>query len=199
MKTIYLLRHSEPDKMLNLENKEIPLSINGKKIIDELSQKIFNNNIDEIWSSTYQRAIETAEYVSKYNNNLEIKISPKFNERKLGKTKGVAKEFWLEQLYNETAKAQNGESREEVSKRMQDGINDILESESKNIIIVSHGTAITFFLMKYCNLKEAFLEDKKRHLTFKNKTIINDSFKTPEIFKLCFDQKELISVERIEY
>lgn len=52
--------------------------------------------------------------------------------------------------------------------------------------------------MNYC-VKEAYLEGKKRYLIFNNQTIINDSFKTPEIFKLCFDEDKIISIERIEF
>ena len=79
------------------------------------------------------------------------------------------------------------------------GLSTILKSPSKNIVVVSHATSITFLLMKYCNLKEASLEGKRRWLTFNNETVINDIFKTPEIFKLCFDENKIISIERIEY
>ncbi len=198
MKIIYLIRHSEPLKDKQLKNEEIPLSENGKLLAQTIATNLFKENIDEIWSSEYKRAIETAQYIAQYNN-LEININSNFNERKLGNIEGVLKEFWLEQLFNEDAKVDDGESRKEVTLRMLNGLDKILKSSSKNIVVVSHATAITFLLMKYCDLKEASLEGKRRWLTFNNKTVINDSFRTPEIFKLCFDENKIISIDRIEY
>lgn len=198
MKTIYLVIHSEPAKNTEKANEEIPLSLNGENLAREMSEKIFKGNVDELWSSEYKRAFETAKFISKTNNNLKIFISANFNERKLGNTEGVPKEFWLEQLYKEDAKTKGGESRKEVTIRMLEGLKEVLSSSSKTIVIVSHATAITYLLMNYCELKEAYLEGKKRHLTFNNQTVINDSFKTPEIFKLCFDEDKIISIERIE-
>lgn len=80
---------------------------------------------------------------------------------------------------------------------MLNGINKILNSSYETTVIVSHATAITYLLMNYCELKDARLEGKKRHLIFNDKTVINDSFSTPEVFKLCFDDNKIISIERI--
>ena len=75
-------------------------------------------------------------------------------------------------------------------------LNSIINNESA--VIISHATAIIFLLMNWCELIDAFLEDKKRHLKYKNKTIINASFKTPEIFKLTFTSKnKIIEITRI--
>lgn len=46
MKTIYLVRHSEPLKDKTIPNEEIPLSKNGEKLAREMSNKIFNENIE---------------------------------------------------------------------------------------------------------------------------------------------------------
>lgn len=197
MKTIYLVRHSEPIKDNTLPNKDIPLSKNGEELAKNMSEIIFNKNVDELWSSEYKRAIDTAKYISECNN-IRINISGDFNERELGNTEGVPKEFWLEQLYDEDVKVEDGESRKEVTERMLNGLNEVLNYSSKTSVIVSHATAITFLLMHYCELKEASLEGKRRYFVFNGKTVINDSFKTPEIFKLSFEEAQIISIERIE-
>ena len=207
MKTIYLIRHSKSLKSKNLnftndltnqeKNEKLPLSVEGENIAYNLAKK-FENKIDEIWSSNYERAISTAKYIAELNN-INININEDFNERKLGNDKNIDESFWLTQLYEDDAKPLNGESRHEVRTRMLNGLMNIINNieENKTIAIVSHATAITFLLMNWCKLESATLEKKKRHLTFNNKDVINDSFNTPEVFKLEFENNELISVERI--
>lgn len=199
MTTIYLIRHSIPIKDKTIEQINIPLSKEGKELIHKITKNFFNKNIDKIYSSSYKRAIETAIEIAKINNK-RITINNDFNERNLGTDKNVKEDFWLAQLYNENAKPTNGESRKEVKIRMLNALNNILnEHKDKNILIVSHATAITFLLMNWCKLESAELTNKKRHLTYKGKTIINDSFKSPEIFKLDFIDTNLLSIERITY
>ena len=207
MKTIYLIRHSKSLKSKNLnftndltnqeKNEKLPLSVEGENIAYNLAKK-FENKIDEIWSSNYERAISTAKYIAELNN-INININEDFNERKLGNDKNIDESFWLTQLYEDDAKPLNGESRHEVRTRMLNGLMNIINNieENKTIAIVSHATAITFLLMNWCKLESATLEKKKRHLTFNNIDVINDSFNTPEVFKLEFENNELISVERI--
>ena len=209
MKTIYLVRHAKPIKkeMLNYkdlsdlqtQNEKIPLSIEGEKIASTLSIKLFNN-IDYLYSSTYERAISTAKYISDLNN-IPINITSNFNERKIGDKKGIKNEFWIIQLEDENAKAPNGESQKEVRERMLKGLDDVLNSmeDTTNSVIITHATAITFLLMNWCELKGAVLITKKRHLTFNNKDVINDSFKTPEIFKLEFENNQIKDINRIIY
>ena len=208
MKTIYLVRHSVPYKNISYKNSSLddytkniltPLSSEGEKIAKKMTDKYFSNNINHLYSSEYSRAINTAKYIAEANN-IAINIFSNFNERKLGNTKNIKEDFWLKQLKNEDIKTPNGESQKEVRTRMLKGIKIVLNSmiDNESAVIISHATATTFLLMNWCELIDAFLEDKKRHLKYKNKTIINDSFKTPEIFKLTFTSKnKIIEITRI--
>ena len=58
------------------------LSINGERLAEELSNNAELQNIDELWSSSYSRAVCTAKYIAE-KNNLLINISDNFGERKL--------------------------------------------------------------------------------------------------------------------
>ncbi len=208
MKTIYLIRHSVPYKNIYYQNSLldeytknilIPLSSEGEQTAKKIADKYFSNNINYLCSSEYSRAINTAKYISS-NNNIPINIFSEFNERNLGETENITEQFWLQQLKNEDTKTSNGESQKEVRNRMLKGIKKVLENikDNESAVIVSHATAITFLLMNWCELINATLEGKKRHLKHKGKTIINDSFKTPEIFKLTFKtNKEIIDICRI--
>lgn len=208
MKTIYLIRHSNQYKNINYQNDSldeytknilIPLSSEGEQTAKKIADKYFSNNINYLCSSEYSRAINTAKYISS-NNNIPINIFSEFNERNLGETENITEQFWLQQLKNEDTKTSNGESQKEVRNRMLKGIKKVLENikDNESAVIVSHATAITFLLMNWCELINATLEGKKRHLKYKSKTIINDSFKTPEIFKLTFKtNKEIVDICRI--
>ena len=198
MTTIYLIRHSESDSNNQIKNKKLPLTPDG-----ELKAKIVSNykeleNIDAVFSSEYERAISTAKYIAD-KNNININVTAKLNERKIGDAENLPKTFWLTQLEDENAKAPNGESRKEVRERFLSYINDILKNyNKKRIVIVSHATAITFLLMNWCELVSANLENKSRHLKFKNKDVINDIFRCPEVFKLSFDNdNKIIDIELI--
>lgn len=208
MKTIYLIRHSNQYKNIYYQNSLldeytknilIPLSSEGEQTAKKIADKYFSNNINYLCSSEYSRAINTAKYISS-NNNIPINIFSEFNERNLGETENITEQFWLQQLKNEQIKTKNGESQQEVRNRMLNGIKKVLENikDNESAVIVSHASAITFLLMNWCELINATLEGKKRHLKYKSKTIINDSFKTPEIFKLTFKtNKEIIDICRI--
>lgn len=97
---IYLIRHSEQLRLENslhdssqIANEKIILSVEGEKKAEQISKLDKLKNIDELWSSSYARAISTAKYIAK-ENNLQINIDKNFDERKLRrfrKVKGVRK------------------------------------------------------------------------------------------------------------
>lgn len=85
---LYLIRHSEQYRdfynfgTTQLENEKIVLSIEGEQKAKELSNNPELQNIYELWSSSYSRAIGTAKYIAKRNNIL-INIDERLNERML--------------------------------------------------------------------------------------------------------------------
>ena len=94
--------------------------------------------------------------------------------------------YTIEQLLDENLKNKDGENRAEVTIRMEKTINKILdENFGKRVAIVSHGAALKFWLMKYCNL------NKNNDLQFNNKII---NLNSPGVLKLVFDNKKLISL-----
>lgn len=208
MTTIYLLRHSKSVKSDDLifddeldeqtKNERILLSPIGEEEAKRFSNYEELTNIDVIFSSEYERAKSTAKYIAN-NNNLKLIISKDINERKIGDAKDYPKTFWVTQFEDENAKAPNGESRKEVTQRFTRFINRVLEEyKDKRIVLVSHGTAITFLLMNWCKLVNVQLENKVRHLTFKGKDVINDTIKNLDLFKLTFDGNNIVDVELVK-
>ena len=70
------------------------------------------------------------------------------------------------------------------------------EYPNKRIAIVSHGTAISYLLKKWCDVN--IFDDKLRY-SFKNEIILDGYFNYCEIFKLVFDdENKLIDIKNIK-
>lgn len=97
--------------------------------------------------------------------------------------------FTVEQLLDTQLKNLGGESRIEVTNRMEKAVNRVFsENLGKNIAIVSHGAAIKFLLIKWCKL------NNNNQLEF-NEKIIN--LNSPGVLKLLFDGEDLIKLVQI--
>ena len=203
-KKVYLIRHSEQLKIKNeeekneqIKNEKIILSVEGEKKAEKLSKISQLQNIEQLWSSNYLRAISTAKYISK-ENNIEINISSKLNERKLGNLETLKKmaenkknSYTTEQLLNRKLKNKDGESCEEVSKRMKEKIQEIVENGPENIAIVSHGAAIKFYLSNFCRI------DENINFIYNEKIIIKKNINSPDIIELTFSNNSLRNIEHI--
>ena len=72
-------------------------------------------------------------------------------------------------------------------------------NNGKRIAIFSHGYAITFLLLKWCEL-ESISTERILKINFRGKNIFNKRLNSPEVFKLVFDSNnEIKSIENIEF
>lgn len=206
MKTIiYLIRHSQPMKnniqlknndSLQIINEKNPLSVVGEdkaKMMAEINEL---DNIDIVISSNYVRAMSTAKYVADKNKK-DLNIIEGFGERKFGITDWSQKPegFEKRQLVDLDYKIDDGESHNEVADRMYNSLMLVLkENLGKRIVVVSHATAITFLFMKFGTYYDGILY-------FKDKVIFDKDFEwnAPELFKLTFEQEELVDIENIRF
>lgn len=202
---IYLVRHAETIDENGIRNtnedsqmineKEI-LSVQGEEQAKRLSKEVELNNIDVIWSSSYTRAKATAKYIAN-NNGLSINLNSNLSERKLGNLKELG-EFMKdkntrdpsqEQLLDRKFKTSDGESAEDTRQRMTKFFNGILKKyEGKKIVVVSHGGAIKFFLLNWCEVNE------NTKLVYNSKVL---DITSPCLLKLTFRKNELVSLEQI--
>lgn len=206
MTTIYLIRHSKPMKVnntfnkdnLQLQNEKSSLSIEGEQIAKEKLNKKEFDDIDIIFSSNYVRTIQTAKYLSE-KNNAEINVISDLGERKFGidSWDELPDNFERKQFLDENYKLNNGENQKEVRDRMYSIIMKILNKyPNKRIAIVSHGTAISYLLKKWCDVN--IVDDKLRY-SFKNEIILDGYFNYCETFKLVFDdENKLIDIKNIK-
>ena len=207
--TVYLIRHSqkiEPKFLDNKKNEEyfqnrrekIILSVEGEKRAEKLSKHEEFKDVQEIYSSNYARAIQTAKYLAE-DRNLPIHIDSRFNERKLGIIQENTENIYLKQYYDENIKNPEGECRKEVAQRMKKAFNDVINNNrGKKIAIFTHGASMTFLLMEWCKL-EYIKENKHKCLSFKNTIVVDKIFDAPEIFKITVDtNNEIINIVNIE-
>ncbi|MFI3260629.1 MAG: histidine phosphatase family protein [bacterium] len=210
MKTIiYLIRHSEPlkkhlgicktDEIEKIRNEKNILSVNGEQKAKILSEATEFKNIDVLYSSHYVRAVSTAKYIAE-NNQIDINIDKCFGERVFGVNdiSEIPGDYHERQFYDRDYKLENGESLNDLFKRMSEGFNNVYTTNKyKNIAILSHGTAICALLEKWCDLKYN-KNNGLNEIFFNNKMIFDGNFNAPEVFKLVFDESDiLIDIENI--
>ena len=202
---VYLIRHADTiDEKGIRKTKETSQMINEKEILsikgEEDSKRLSKNeelkNIDAIWCSSYVRAKQTAKYIAE-ENNLQINLDDRLNERKLGNLEEIAifmkdkktRDPSQEQLVYPKFKTSDGESAEDTNKRMTDFLNDCLdENKGKKIAIVSHGGSIKFLLLNWCKVNE------NMKLEYKDKEL---NVTSPSLLKLTFKDEELMNIEQI--
>lgn len=206
MTEIYLIRHSEKirnvsnvvnDDSFQLCNEKIVLSVNGEMLANELSKMSEMQGIDAVFASNYVRTIGTAKYIA-YRNNVDIKVLKDFGERVYGidSLNDIISGFEKLQWDDIDYKISKGESRREVTDRMYKAISMVLNDyKGKRVCIVSHGTAISFLLSKWCDVS---VNDNKTRIVFNDKVIFDGNFTAPIVFKLVFDNDKIVSIKNIK-
>lgn len=153
--TIYLTRHGQT--LWNIERRlqgrgNSPLTEDGIERAKELRDRIKNINIDIIYSSPIERALNTANII-KGNKNIEVITDDGLMEMCFGDYEGritdeVMKENpdWDISLImkgNTELVAPNGESLAEVRDRVAKAMNRIIEeNRGKDILVVAHGITL---------------------------------------------------------
>ncbi|OLS02517.1 histidine phosphatase family protein [Tissierella creatinophila] len=151
---LYIIRHGQTQwniqKRLQGWNNS---NLTQKGISDamNLAERLKDIDFTHIYSSTQKRAIETAEILRK-DRNIDIIKLEGLKEIGFGKWEGMEMDEVLEKykdefdiylnkphLYKPTL---NGESYEEIFKRVRLSLDEILKSGGEDILIVSHGVTI---------------------------------------------------------
>ncbi|MEF2641638.1 MAG: histidine phosphatase family protein [Clostridia bacterium] len=209
---VYLIRHSvrfNNKEMIEsyktnqsdlMKYEKIILSVVGEKRAEILSKEQELQNIDIVYTSNCVRTLQTAKYLLD-RQNLKVNIDERFDERRPGKPNEKDVLNWYTKQYEEeNYKAEDGESRKEVTKRMTEAFEEVInKNKGKRIAIFSHGYSITFLLLKWCKL-ESVQENRVLKYSFKGNVIFNKRLNSPDVFKLTInDKNEVVNVENIEF
>lgn len=95
----------------------------------------------------------------------------------LGKVK--KNPYTIEQIIDRDLKCTNGESMNDTKNRFEEKINEVINNNlGERLAIVSHGAAIKFYLMNWCELIGKDIEYKGNII----------KIESPSITKLIFDE-----------
>lgn len=185
MKTIYLFRHSKPDKTPGQPNERIPLSRDGRIQMRVFPAKLQISRDAKIFTSPYRRALETAQMIGDH-----IFPDNRLIERQTGPSQSFTKELWANQYVDPELKSLDGESFRMVRERMTAAVQDILlqMQDGETVVIVSHAAAICAFLQQYCDISVTDADKKCRRIVYQNRLVHEGDIHAPSCFKLNFDK-----------
>ena len=147
MTKVYFVRHAQPDFSWE-EDRTRPLTEEGKHDSAIVLEFLKDKEIDAFYCSPYKRSIDTiADTASFYK--MEIMTDERLREREKGpdgNNHGMFRKRWDDHNYHE----EGGESIAMVQERNMAALNEILlDNDGKNIVIGTHGTALSTILNYY--------------------------------------------------
>ena len=151
MTTVYFVRHAQP----NYENHDDMMrELTAKGLEDRklVTKFLSDKNVDVVLSSPFYRSIDTVRHFAD-TSGLEISIVEDFRERRIDSVwiedfNGFCKKQWEDFNY----KLSDGESLSEVQERNIAALHKVLtEHAGKNIVVGSHGTALSTIVNFYDN------------------------------------------------
>lgn len=184
MTTIYFVRHAEP----NYDNHDdVNRELSAKGLADRrrVTEYLRDKDIDVVYSSPYKRAVDTVKDFAD-TIGMEIIKNAGFQERKidgvwLDDFHSFARRQWEDFSYKMPA----GECLLEVQERNIAALNELLDAyPNKNIVIGSHGTALSTIINFY--QPEFGYEEFERIRTI-----------MPWIVKFTFDGHQCIQIQEI--
>jgi len=188
MTHIYFIRHAESDYSVR-ESRIRPLTEKGLADCGLVTEFLSNKNIDIVLSSPYKRTMDTLQdFASKFS--FEIQVIEDFHEIKsdsgyLVRTVDFSeymKSLWTDFNY----RLGDGESLAECQKRNIAAFKKVLtQYEGKNIVIGTHGIALSSIINYYDNTFE-----------YDNYMAMTDI--CPWVVKMSFDNDDCMGIEKID-
>lgn len=178
---LYFVRHAHstytPDELGR------PLSERGFTDARTVTKVLKREAIDYVYSSPYKRAIQTIEGIAKYIDK-EIKLEEGFKERILADKPVENFAIAITKVWKDYDFSWNcGESNRIAQKRGVNATFQVLDSNiGKNVVIGTHGN-IMVLIMNFFDNKYGFDFWKELEM--------------PDIYKLSFNGKKIIDVQRI--
>lgn len=149
MTRVYFVRHAQPEHNWK-EDRTRPLTEEGKKDSEIVLDFFKDKKIDAFYCSPYKRSLDTIADTAAFFGK-EIITDERFREREKGpggNNHGMFQKRWADHDYHE----EGGESIAMVQKRNIEALNEIIsENTDKEIVVGTHGTALSTILNFYDN------------------------------------------------
>lgn len=156
---IILIRHGQSEGnaqgIIQGDNFDTPLSDLGKKQAETLAKNLVNFRFDKIFTSTYLRAIQTAERIRNCHPSVPYEELKGLRERLRGAVEGVSQEEFRRRYPEVVEKwnaeidvrPENGENFEDVHQRVIPIIeNHVSNNPGATFLYVIHGNVIRVIL-----------------------------------------------------
>lgn len=147
MTKVFFVRHAQP-VFSHADDRTRPLTAEGmadSKIVLEILK---DKKINQFYCSPYKRSMDTIQATAAYYG-MEIHTDERFREREKGKesnTHELIRKRWENRDFHE----EGGESINMVQARNVEALKELLDEHSgKNIVIGTHGTALSTILNYY--------------------------------------------------
>ncbi|MGB8453331.1 MAG: histidine phosphatase family protein [Anaerocolumna sp.] len=179
---IYLIRHGRQNTILC--NEDVELAEEGYLQADLLGKRLAAYEIDALYSSQLIRAVQTAEVINLYIRQ-QHNIRENIAEISFGDLEGKTNEyigehfaaFKAEQMkLEEDIPYPGGECGRDVFIRSMVTMEEIIKSDKKNVVVVTHGGVIRALLAGLLGL------DMRKKLLFAN------SLENSSITELVYDE-----------
>jgi 2,3-bisphosphoglycerate-dependent phosphoglycerate mutase len=171
MKQLYVVRHCKAEG----QEPEAKLTGQGLGQAEELASFLADKGIDAICSSPFERARRTVAPLAE-KLGLDVRLDDRLSERVLC---GADRVDWLDLLrasYDDLDLCyEGGESGRTAMSRAIAVVEDLLNSDARNIVVVSHGNLISL-LLKYYDERIGFKEW--------------EALTNPDVYQLTFSEKE---------
>lgn len=183
MTSVILVRHAESDRSVADEAAR-PLSQRGHTQASNLISLFNNRPIDCIYCSPYRRALQTLQPLADHRG-LKIGVIDDFRERLVGQWEANFDAYSRRQWADFSFKKDGGDCLSEVQVRNIRALERILlESVGKNVLIGTHGTAMSLIVNHY-------------DPTFEYEGFRSISNIMPYIAKLTFNRLRFVSIGEI--
>ena len=165
---IIFMRHGEAtDNVKELisdkEEYNSLLTEKGKREVEK-SLDLLPNNIDVMYVSPLPRTIETANIVLLKYPNIKMIIDNRIREINYGKYSHQKNNSELDEIRRKQINGDNlirfgdyGENKFEIETRLIDFLNDISNIKKDNILIISHGSIISY-MKRILNIKSTHIK-----------------------------------------
>lgn len=176
-KKIFLIRHCQAKG----QPPKSELTEEGGRQAEDLANFLSSFKVNKIISSPFLRAVETIKPFAQ-RANIEIETDERLAERVLSAN---SMPDWFEKLKltfsDMDLKYEGGESSREAMNRILQVVNDVICSQAKNTVIVTHGNILSL-LINFYNTSFGFEQWQQ--------------LSNPDVFILRFRNKE-VNLERI--
>lgn len=195
MKTILLIRHSEPIRDRIVPTAMLPLSERGHEKARELFRRDIFRTVDAVYTSPYKRARDTARELCE-----GAVTDDRLRERELGDLQTLDAAFWGRQYADHTYRNKNGESLNDAGKRMTAALREIMAAtpEGGTAAVVSHAAAICAFLLNWCSIEVVDEQKKVRKIQHSETVALDGKIAAPSVFVLRFADGQLHEIRYMD-